>query len=249
MTAEGVAQSLLDMHGAGVEADFRRAALWRWLVARIPPGLRVLDAGCGTGYMARELGRRGNPTVALEPDPALAASAEALIASEALEVLVVKAALGDGTLVRLGHFDRILCLDVIEHVQDEVPILEELRAALAPRGRLLVSVPALPFLFGARDRALGHFRRYTPSSLRKALSAAGLRVHELRFWNATGVLPYLLSEQVLRRPLPDGLRRPGRSSFKRLAQRALRGILELEARTWVPVGLSLLASCSVKRSR
>ncbi len=245
----GVAQSLLALHGDTLDTDFRRAALWRWCVARIPPGVRVLDAGSGTGYMARALGRRGNPTVALEPDATLAAFAEEVAAREALDVRVVRAGLGTGAVRALGRFDRILCLDVLEHVEDDGAAVGELAEALEPGGRLLVSVPALPFLYGRRDRSLGHYRRYSRRSLERALAGTGLRLHELRFWNAAGVLPYFVAERLLKRELRDGLRKPSGSLLRHVLRGALRRLLELEGRTWVPFGLSLLATCGKPRRR
>jgi SAM-dependent methyltransferase len=249
MTSLGVTEALVFLHEQGLESDFRRAALWQWLITRIPPGARVLDAGCGTGYMSRALGRRGNPTVALEPDPQLADFAEQLTRSEELEVRVVRAGLGERALERLGHFERIVCLDVIEHLSDDAAALAELGSALAPGGRLLVCVPALPFLYNARDRRLGHYRRYSPSALRRAVSGAGLRTWELRYWNAVGVVPYLIAEGLLRLPLADRSRRPARNPVRRLAQKAMRAWLALETRSWVPWGLSLLAACGPPRRR
>jgi SAM-dependent methyltransferase len=249
MRPRGVAQALLALHGQGTQGDFRNAALWHWLVPRIPPDARVLDAGAGTGYMARLLGRRGNPTVALEPDPTLADFAEQSIAQEALEVAVVRDALGAGSLSRLGTFERILCLDVLGYVPDEAPLLGELATMIEPGGRLLVSAPALPILLGKRDDSLGVLRRYSPARLRRVLTTAGFRVHELRFWNAAGVLPFAIAERLLRRPLPLGLRLPGNGRLRRFTQGALRRLLELEARTWVPLGLTLLASCGTSSRR
>lgn len=247
--ASGVAQSLLALHAESLDADFRRAALWRWVVARMPPGVRVLDAGCGTGYMTRALGRRGNPTVGLEPEPALAELAERVALEEQLDVRIVRGSIEPATLSKLGSFERILCLDVIEHIEDDVAALTALRSALAPRGRLLVSVPALPILYGSRDRRIGHFRRYSSKHLRRALEAAGLRVYELRYWNSIGIVPYAVAEHFAGGALVEGVRRPTRSALRQLTRAAIRGWLELEARTWVPLGLSLLASCSVKRKR
>lgn len=76
-----------------------------------------------------------------------------------------------------GVFGGILMLDVIEHVEDDVAFVRDVvDGSLAPGGWVLVSVPAYQALFSSHDRALRHFRRYAPGSIRTVLEAAGLRV-------------------------------------------------------------------------
>jgi 2-polyprenyl-3-methyl-5-hydroxy-6-metoxy-1,4-benzoquinol methylase len=74
-----------------------------------------------------------------------------------------------------GRFDRILLLDVIEHVADDHAFLGGILSdLLAPGGRVLVSVPAYQALFSRHDVALGHYRRYSPRQGRALLDAEGL---------------------------------------------------------------------------
>jgi hypothetical protein len=74
-----------------------------------------------------------------------------------------------------GPFDRILLLDVVEHVPDDRAFLKNLLSdLLAPGGRVLVSVPAYQWLAGRHDAALGHYRRYSPRQARALLDVAGL---------------------------------------------------------------------------
>ena len=66
-------------------------------------------------------------------------------------------------------FDLVTTLDVIEHVDDDVATLAELRRVLRPGGLLLVAVPAYMFLWGTQDEVSQHRRRYTNRTLRRAL--------------------------------------------------------------------------------
>jgi hypothetical protein len=76
-----------------------------------------------------------------------------------------------------GMFGGILMLDVIEHVEDDVGFVRDVvDGSLAPGGWVLASVPAYQALFTSHDRALRHFRRYTPGSIRTVLESAGLQV-------------------------------------------------------------------------
>ncbi|MCA9259977.1 MAG: class I SAM-dependent methyltransferase [Planctomycetales bacterium] len=88
--------------------------------------------------------------------------------------------------------DAVVLLDVIEHIENPVAVLQSVREALKPGGGAIVTVPAYPWLYGDWDRQLGHFRRYTSAMLREQVAAAGLRVEWLRHWNAFSLPPALV---------------------------------------------------------
>ena len=76
-----------------------------------------------------------------------------------------------------GSFDGVMMLDVIEHVEDDVTFVRDVVSrSLTDTGWVLVSVPAYQRLFSDHDRALKHYRRYSPSALRRTLESAGLTV-------------------------------------------------------------------------
>jgi SAM-dependent methyltransferase len=89
-----------------------------------------------------------------------------------------------------GHrsFDRTVCLNVLEHIEDDVGALGVLRECLKPGGRLLLLVPAHPSLYGPMDRMAGHHRRYTRGMLRRRMEAAGLAPVKVRYINPVGGL-------------------------------------------------------------
>ncbi|MEO1362579.1 MAG: methyltransferase domain-containing protein [Pseudomonadota bacterium] len=78
-----------------------------------------------------------------------------------------------------GVADVVLLLDVLEHVDDTVTLSEAFRV-LKPGGTLLLSVPAHPWLWGARDVGASHLRRYTRRGVRGRLAAAGFQVSAVR---------------------------------------------------------------------
>ncbi|MDP6446517.1 MAG: class I SAM-dependent methyltransferase [Pirellulaceae bacterium] len=83
----------------------------------------------------------------------------------------------------------VVLLDVIEHLEHPVQVLEHARRALTDDGGLVVTVPSYPWLFGDWDRRLGHFRRYTNRMFYQHAEAAGLRVRWLQHWNAFSLPP------------------------------------------------------------
>jgi len=97
------------------------------------------------------------------------------------------------------HFDTIICLNVLEHVDDDTASLRAIRRMLAPAGRLLLLVPALPALYGTIDTALGHHRRYKRAALTSLMEATGFKVAHLEYFNLAGVPGWWFAGRVLRR--------------------------------------------------
>ena len=77
-----------------------------------------------------------------------------------------------------AHFDTVICLNVVEHLEDDVNALRNIRAALTDDGRAIILVPNGPGLYGSLDRVLGHYRRYTRNQLQKVCEEAGFRVEQ-----------------------------------------------------------------------
>ena len=162
------------------------------IIRRIPPGSRVLELGCATGYMSeflrRELGCR---VVGVEYDREAAAQAEPRCDR------VIIADLEDPAWVdALGEerFDVVTCADVIEHLRSPVRLLQALPGCLEPDGVLLASIPntahasvRLDLLEGRltyRDTGIldrTHLHLYTQHSLRTLFSKARYRVEELTY--------------------------------------------------------------------
>ena len=101
--------------------------------------------------------------------------------------------------VPAGAFDSVVCLNVLEHIADDVAALKCMGRLLAPGGRAIVLAPAVPCIFGRMDQAMGHLRRYTLASLRRAFQAAGLTVEHARYMNLLGVPAWWWQGRVRKR--------------------------------------------------
>ena len=77
--------------------------------------------------------------------------------------------------VSAGSFDSVICLNVLEHIEDDVAALDAMQRPCKPQGRVSILVPAHQMLHGELDGAFGHFRRYTKKTLARAFQQAGLR--------------------------------------------------------------------------
>lgn len=182
---------------------FREARRWkRYWSAQAAPFVRgsVLDLGCGIGGSAPWLinGRVSRYTF-LEPDPALLARVPAFAEHPVLaRAERIQGQAGD---LQGRAFDTIACIDVIEHIADAKDELARIAALLAPGGRLIILVPALPALFSPFDAAIGHHRRYTKAMLRAELPR-GLRAERMRYLDCIGALLSLGNRLLLRKGMP-----------------------------------------------
>jgi hypothetical protein len=79
--------------------------------------------------------------------------------------------------------------DVLEHMKDDYGFLARLRGSLTPEGRIIITVPAFPFLWSIHDELNHHYRRYTNRSLTQVLLRAGYRLEFMSYWNALLFLP------------------------------------------------------------
>jgi SAM-dependent methyltransferase len=205
----------------------------------LPPGARILDAGCGSGRNMVELARRGTVT-GVELSEASATLARERHVGEVISGSVLQMPFAEGS------FDLAVCLDVIEHLEDDLAALRELRRVVEPNGSLLVTVPAYQWLWSGHDEVNHHFRRYTRRSLQSAAEQAGWRQVRSTHFNSL-----LLPVAVLLRVLDRFSRKTTESSLDLwVPPQPLNWLLErpllLEASLIghggrIPVGLSLLA--------
>jgi SAM-dependent methyltransferase len=152
----------------------RRKLFLRIIEEQYPPSVRplaVLDFGCGTGAFLEHLERFGTVS-AVDADPSAVSFCHARGRSE-----VVVAPSGAPLPFPDDAFDLVTSLDVIEHIDDDVAALAELRRVLRPGGRLLIAVPAYAFLWGKQDEVSHHRRRYTARTLTRALGEAGFGIN------------------------------------------------------------------------
>ncbi|HEX5614454.1 MAG TPA: bifunctional glycosyltransferase/class I SAM-dependent methyltransferase [Acidimicrobiia bacterium] len=148
------------------KAAFVATALRRTAAPRPERGWLV-DLGGGAGGVTALLGWPPDRVAVLEGNAALARQARAVHGLAAARSTVDRVPLASGTA-------EVVCLlDVIEHLHDPLGALREAARLLPPGGRLVVNVPAHPWLWSAADEQLGHVRRYTRRALRAELASAG----------------------------------------------------------------------------
>jgi 2-polyprenyl-3-methyl-5-hydroxy-6-metoxy-1,4-benzoquinol methylase len=183
--------------------QMRRAARYTdWLVGLIRPhcGRRLLEVGAGIGTISRPLLRTVDYLCALEPNPACFEALHQTLHAEArAECRRWRIEDCDAAFIASRRIDTIVCVNVLEHIEDDREALGRLCSMLPPTGRLVLIVPAVSAVYGPIDAALGHHRRYTPAALETTLADAGLDSVLVRYSNLIGLLGWWYNARVARR--------------------------------------------------
>lgn len=160
-----------------------------WIYSLLRPylGEHVLEVGSGIGNMTQFL-LGCEEVVCLEPEEAYAHRLTRL-ADIHRNVRVVRACVASIPSIDVpeGNFDTVVCVNVLEHIQDDANAVDRMRIVTRKGGGILFYVPACPWAYGAMDKSMGHRRRYSARSLWSLLSNAGLRVVHSRFVNFVGL--------------------------------------------------------------
>ena len=195
---------------------------------------RALDLGCGTGGVLKHLEWFG-PACGIDPSP----EATGYCHKRGLSV-----ALASGLDLPFADatFNAVLALDVIEHVEDDVGLLREMRRVLDHEGIAVITVPALPWLWSSHDDVNHHYRRYTRATLERALRSAGLEPLRVSYYNAL-LLPLAITRKFVHRMNGTG---DHLETLPGPANTALRAVLSAELpaiRRWeLPIGASLICT-------
>jgi len=199
----------------------------------------IWEVGAGNGAVCLGLSALGHDAIAIEP---LYGGAK-YIAEKGLTSFgstLDELKLPSNSIPSIGVFD------VLEHIQETGPMLQEFARVLQKDGLLLISVPAHEFLFSKHDSSIGHFRRYSKLNLQHSLESAGFELVRCQF-----LFSFLVPIAWLLRVLPEklGLGQKADSISKGRTQLRIANALSPVFRLGVamekifrlPFGLSLVA--------
>lgn len=173
----------------------------RWMADTVAPfaGKRVLEIGAGVGNMTRQLCPRRKLYIATDVDHEHIAQLRAAFRHRpAVQVCALDATDPEDFRPLENQVDTVVCLNVLEHIEDDKGTLERIRTVLEPGGRLILLVPNGPDAYGSIDKAIGHFRRYTQPGLRKLLESTGYEFEQMLEFNRVSRPGWIFSGQVLR---------------------------------------------------
>jgi SAM-dependent methyltransferase len=162
-------------------------------------GRRVVEVGCGLGnFTGMLLDREAVIAVDREPD-CIQRLQKRYPDRNNLHAFTCDAgspAFSD--LVRF-HPDSCVCLNALEHIEDDCQALRGMASILGPGGVVVLLVPAFPVLYGPIDSNLGHYRRYSRGSIARLAGATGLRIKKAHYMNAAGFFGWWVNSHILKR--------------------------------------------------
>lgn len=225
------------------EAQERMAhldAYYAWALDMFGPDFQgpAVDAGAGIGHFSSILANAVSPLLLLEGGQENLTVLERRFSDrDDVQVKEIDLRNCQADIAAFGA-KSIFTLDVLEHLPDDVAVLAQFREALPPGGRVYIKVPALSWLYGRVDEASGHYRRYSTTSLRRAVEISGLTVLRCRYMNLAGVPPYFLKSRILKRG-ENFSRTFSVRQIKRI-RKAIPFLRILDRVTGPPLGLSVI---------
>jgi cyclopropane fatty-acyl-phospholipid synthase-like methyltransferase len=199
-------------------------------------GKRVLEVGSGIGTMSRPLADAADMVMGLEPNVnCVTRLQDAMKGHPRFTLRPCHLEECDRGELAACRFDTVVCVNVLEHIEDDAAALRTFKDVLVPNGRVLIFVPAVQAAYGPLDAELGHHRRYSKPTLAKAFSDAGLDLLTLRYTNPIGLAGWMYNAHI------------SKSTAHSLTQVRLfetfvaPWALPLERLITPPIGLSLIA--------
>lgn len=174
----------------------------RWMADVVSPfiGDHVLEIGAGIGNLTRLLSPEAREYIVTDVDPDYLIHLNGLIRDRGnVSSAACDLAKPEDFQQFRGRMDTVVCLNVLEHVEDDRAGLRNIYSALGPRGRAVILVPQGEAAFGTFDEVLGHFRRYSRLELTGKMAEAGFRVDRLIEFNRAAYPGWLLNGKLLRR--------------------------------------------------
>lgn len=204
----------------------------RWLFEQVAPylGETVLEAGSGIGTITQFILDRDRIIIAEKNPTFLSLLRDNFGSIESVEVQEVDL---EAPWTVSSKVESVLCMNVLEHLNDDESALRRMGEALVQGGRMILLVPAFQALFGTVDEALQHRRRYRLEDVEKLFERVGLRMIAGRYLNVLGAIGWYVNGKWLKRSVISA-RQAQLFNF-------LAPLLYWEAKLTLPFGLSLLA--------
>ena len=243
---EDTAKEGMDENAEALKGNVSNYYRWNLSVFSMESGKNILDIGCGPGLYFDEL-MAYSPKLYMATD--YSENYIQVVKNMSKKRSNCRTAVLDLTTdsipdtITKQSFDYAVCLDVLEHIEDDKKALMNIKNIMVLTGtrKLFLRVPALQCIYGTNDEAIGHFRRYSKETLKKLLSECSFKIDKIRYQNLLGIVPWFVIGRLIKRSLavsPDE---------GKLFNLIVDPISVIEKIIPPPLGLSLYCICSLKK--
>lgn len=188
-------------------------------------GKKILDLGCGKGYVGMALAKN-NKVVFAEIDAKLIK-----------DVRGMKVVLDANNMpFKQGVFDYVVCADVLEHIKDDKKVLQNIYKILKKHGRAVIAVPAYSRLYGHHDRLIHHYRRYNKKAFAEMAESAGFKIKEARYTCSLLFFPFIINQFIAK----SNKAYIGKSGMEKKIIPLLNFFCFVESSLKMPFGINLL---------
>ena len=174
----------------------------KWMADTIRPylGRNVIELGAGIGNLTVQLAARRRRYISADiDDEHLARLRSRLQYRRNVEVCHCDLQCPADFERFTNSLDSVICLNVLEHVENDALALSNIRSVLVPGGRALILVPEGMSVYGSLDEVLGHYRRYSETELRDKMQQAGFHIEEIIHFNRISRPAWFVNGRLLRR--------------------------------------------------
>ncbi len=170
---------------------------WMYTTIREHLGTRIAELGSGRGNLSKLLKDGANVLVTDNREDYLEELRRRWghlpnVRVSRLDLLNLE----DYKVLNEFNVDTVVCLNVLEHIEDDSTVLRRLYEVVPPGCKVVFLVPFDPELHSRFDKEIGHFRRYHKAELEKKMQAAGLRVQRQFYFNKAGVIAWWVSNTL-----------------------------------------------------
>jgi SAM-dependent methyltransferase len=183
-----------DLRQMAIAHNYRR---WQFeLVAAHVSGC-VLEIGGGIGNFTASLAEHAESVITFEPNEyCFRELVDATKHCPNVKAYNIAAEDVDAQLDPALRVDSVVCMNVLEHIEDDQAALRLFTRRLRAGGNVVLLVPAVAWAFGEIDRRLGHFRRYSRRQAHALIRDAGLRPVTIQYFNVVGLLGWIWNTKV-----------------------------------------------------
>ena len=206
----------------------------KWLYDEIKPylGSNILEVGAGMGAITKLIEKDKNRSII----PIDKKEYQINLSSTKIKKMDITS---DISMLANQKFDTIICVNVLEHIEKDILAIRNMHQLLEEKGKIVIIVPAIKFIYGKIDRADKHWRRYSKQEILRKIRQSQFEITGFKYINFFGIFGWIFQNYIL------NSQKHRNADLKRFDW-ACRILPKIESIIKLPIGLNMLIVASKK---